>query len=309
MRLQVLSGGWAIAHVPFCFRCGKAIVAGMKYRLLGIDVDGTLLDADHRINRETIDAVTRARAKGMLVCLATGRSYGETIDIWRRLELAGPFEPMVVVGGAMVSEPDTGRTLFQKSIPMGLACEFADALATEGHSAMALVDRWRVGWDYLLCETGDVHTAVRDWFDKMDVRVRRVGRLGDATNAPRPLRINVVVDPLEAPVLEAAMKRKFDGRLDVHAIVAPNYGVTIVEGFTAGADKWNALKYVAQGYRIPFRQIAAIGDDVNDLSMIRRAGFGVAMAHGAQVLRDAADCIAEENVAAFVLKLIDGQFD
>jgi len=281
----------------------------MKYRLLGIDVDGTLLGPDHQVAPETVEAIARARAGGLRICLATGRSYLETIDVWRRLRLTGPFEPIVLIGGALVSEPDTARTLFAKSIPRELACEFADALGEEGYSAMAIVDAWRNGWDYVLCETGDVHSARRNWLDKMKVRVRRVNRLCEVAEMPRPLRINAVADAQEAGRLEAAMKERFDGRLNIHAIVAPNYGVTVVEGFAAGVDKLNALKYVAQGYRIPPGAIAAVGDDVNDLAMISGAALGVAMPGAAGPIRAAADCIAERGLADFIDALAAGKFD
>ena len=231
------------------------------------------------------------------MCLATGRSYKETLPIWRRLSWQPPFEPIVLIGGALVCEPDTGRTLYQRTIPLDLACEFADALGEAGYSAMAIVDAWRHGWDYVLCETGDAHAAQRDWFEKMQAKVRRVRRLAEMPDMPNPLRINVVVDPDAADELVAAMNERFGDRLNIHAIVAPNYEVTIVEGFAKEADKWNALRYVAQGCRIGPGQIAAVGDDVNDLTMVRRAGLGVAMPQAAPAVLAAADHVATGGLA------------
>lgn len=281
----------------------------MKYGLLGIDVDGTLLGPDHQVARSTGEAIGAARAKGLRVCLATGRSYRETMPIWRRIPWTAPLEPMILIGGALVSEPDTARTLYQRSIPRELACEFADALGEAGYAAMAIVDAWRCGWDYLLCETGDVHAAHRDWLDKMEVKFRRVRRLGDVRDLPNPLRINVVADPPAARTLVAQMTRRFDGRLNIHAIEAPNYDVTIVEGFAPDADKWNALKYVGQGYRIPTARIAAVGDDVNDLAMVSGAGLGAAMADSPSELLDAADRVITDGLADFIGRLVDGDFD
>ena len=272
-------------------------------------MDGTLLDADHQVPPETIDAIGEARAAGLRICLATGRSYGETIDIWGELKLHPPFEPMVLIGGALVSEPDTGRTLYQRTIRRDLAEEFADALGEAGYAAMAIVDAWRYGWDYVLCETGDVHAAQRDWFEKMRVKVRRVGRLGEIPDLPNPLRISAVVGAQDAEQLVGALRRRFEHRLNVHAIVAPNYGVTVVEGFSVEAGKFNALKYVAQGYRIAPGAIAAIGDDVNDAAMIRGAGLGAAMPHASPALRRTADCVATDGLGKFIRRLAAGEFD
>ncbi len=281
----------------------------MKYRLLAIDVDGTLLGSDHQPDSETVEAIQLSREQGLRICLATGRSYDETIEIWRKLQLAPPFEPIILVGGALVSEGDTGRTLYQRTIERELACEFADALAEAGYCAMGLVDGWRHGWDYLLCETGDVHTAVREWLDKTGARVRRVGRFAEAGDFSDPLRITVVADPLDAEQLVAEMHERFNGRLEVHAIVAPNYGVTIVEGFAAGVNKWTALNYVAQGYRIAPREIAAIGDDVNDLGMIRSAALGAAMPGAVPLVREAADRVVTDGLATFIRRLTAGELD
>lgn len=281
----------------------------MKYALLGIDVDGTLLGGDQQISTETLAAIAEARTAGLRVSLATGRSYGETISIWRELSFGPPAEPIVLIGGAIVSDPDTGRTLYQRTIPLDLGCQFADALGEAGYAAMVIVDAWRYQWEYLLCETGNVHTAQREWFDKMDVNVRPVPSLSVAGDIPNPLRISAVADPTDARELVRAMKDRFDGQLNIHSIVAPNYGVTIIEGFAAQTDKWTALKYVAQGYRIAPARIAAIGDDVNDLAMVRGAGLGAAMPAGPDVLLEAADCIATDGLAQFIRQLVAGKFD
>ena len=86
------------------------------------------------------------------------------------------------------------------------------------------------------------------------------------------------------PELAERLQRDFEGRLNVHAIVAPNYAVTIVEAFAAGADKLAGVTYVAQARRIPPSGIVAVGDDVNDIPMVRGAGLGVAMPHATDEL-------------------------
>ena len=272
----------------------------MTYQLVALDLDGTLLEADDTIRPETIDAIAAAESAGLAVCLATGRSAVETIPLWRRLRLRQPYQPLVVVGGALVSEPDTGRTLYHRPIDRALACRFADALAEDGYAPMALLDGWRGGVDYLLVERGDVQAAERGWFDKMNVRIRRVAGLADAPELPPPLRVTAVVPEDRAEQVAAELAGRFAERLNVHAICAPNYGVTIVEAFAAGADKFTGLQYVAQAQRIPASRIVAVGDDVNDLPMIRRAGLGVAMAHATDELRRQADLILTGTLAEFL---------
>jgi hypothetical protein len=278
----------------------------MRYRLLVLDVDGTLVGRDQVVPGETIDALRALRAAGLRVCLATGRTYAETVGVWRQLRLRPPYEPLILVGGALVSEPDTGRTLYQRSIPREQACAFADAVGEEGHSAMAALDPWRYGVDYYIARSADAERLAGRWLSQMQVTVRWVERLRDAADMPNPLRVYAVVEPGAAEELARRMQRRFDGELSVHAMLAPNYGHTIVEAFAPRADKWTAAKYVAQGYRIPPRQIVAVGDDVNDVAMVRGAGLGVAMPSAAEAVRLAADRVAVGGLCRFLRELAAG---
>ena len=279
----------------------------MKYKMLALDLDGTLLGTDHLVAPETAEAVRAAEAAGLGVCLATGRSYSETRPSWQELGLKGPYQPMVVIGGALISEADTGRTLYHKPIAPAIAVELADALGDAGYSAMAIVDSWRHGVDYYLVECGDVHAAQRDWFSKMNVSVRTVARLGDVADLPSPLRVSAVVPPDKAPALAERLKKRFDGVLNIHPIIAPNYNVTIVEALAAQADKLVALRYVGQAARIAPAQIVAVGDDVNDITMVRGAGFGAAMPDSAAPLAEIADYQITTSLADFLHRLIAGE--
>ena len=280
----------------------------MKYGLLAIDIDGTLIGPDQRVPAETLDAIAAAEQAGLLICLATGRTIAESMPIWKQLPLRLPCQPMVVVGGAMVCEPHTGRTLYHRTIPRELAWEFGDALAGEGYSALALVDVWRHGVDYYLGENHDGEAMERLWFSKMSVNVRRATALRDHGDMPDPLRINAVMQG-GVPGLADRLAERFKGRLTIHAILAPNYGVTVVEAFSPQASKYNAVVYVAQAHKIGTGRIAAIGDDINDLPMVRGVGLGATFPHAPQSVRDAAKHIASGGLAKFIRELVAGTFD
>jgi len=107
----------------------------------------------------------------------------------------------------------------------------------------------------------------------------------------------------------ADLHGRFDGRLNIHAILAPNYDVTIVEGFAAKTSKLSGVQYVAQSHQTGLGKVAAVGDDINDVPIVRGAGLGVAMPKAPQSLRDVADHVAEDGLAQFIHQLLDGQFD
>jgi Cof subfamily protein (haloacid dehalogenase superfamily) len=277
------------------------------YELLALDCDGTLVGPDSIIPADVVDAVTQAQAAGLRICLATGRNYKETIGIWQQLGLSEPYEPMILVGGALVSEAATGRTLYHRPMTRELACQFADALAEEGYCALTLVDAWRYKLDYLLTEAGDVDEVERRWLSRMPCTTQRVKRLSDVRDTmPDPLRITTIVAPDDGPGLVERLQARFADSLTVHAILAPNYHVWIVECFHQKTNKFNALTYVAQAHRIPASKIVAVGDDVNDLAMIGAAGMGVAMAKAPDSVKAAADVVVEGSLATFIHNLLAG---
>jgi len=278
----------------------------MKYRMLAVDVDGTLTGPEGVVGGDVVDAVSAAQRAGLAICLATGRSREETLPVWRQLRLAAPHLPLVVVGGAMVSEAEGGRTLYHHPIPAPVAQGFAKALADAGFCAMALVDVWRHGVDYLLVKGGDMAAARELWLAKTGAAVREVDGLD---GSPAVLRINAVVARQEGEKLAEQLRRRFEGQLNVHAILAPNYGVFIVEAHAVGADKFTAIRYVAQGVGIAPGRIVAVGDDVNDLAMIRGAALGVVMPTAPPTLRRFADHVAQKGLAAFIEELLAGKFD
>lgn len=281
----------------------------MKYKLLALDIDGTLIGRDETVAPDVLAALAAAQQAGLMICLATGRSLAETLPIWRQLELAHPAQPLVLVGGALISEAHTDRTLYQRTIDRALAFEFGDALAEEGYCAVAAVDPWRCGVDFYRATEGD-HAAIQDrWLSRRQANVRCVKRLSHAGDMPHPLRVSTVVDTDVAAELVERLRPRFDGRLVMHSIFVPAYQLSILESFSAGTSKQAALTYLAQGIRLNRAQIVAVGDDMNDLSMISGAALGVAMPHAPQAVLAAADHVAEGGLARFIGELVSGKFD
>ena len=79
--------------------------------------------------------------------------------------------------------------------------------------------------------------------------------------------------------------------------------MVILEAFANETSKWEALKYIAQGHRIGTGAIAAVGDDVNDLPMIRGAALGVAVSNAKDEVKAAADIVAENGLADLIRNL------
>ena len=279
-----------------------------KYKLLAVDVDGTLLN--HGVMDDAdIESLRVAAEAGIVVCLCTGRSWPETRDIWEGLKLPAAHAPVICAGGAIVVEPDTGRTLYSRTFDKTTAQELAQQMQRMGYPVMALVDAWREGFDYFLVGRYDDNPLYQKFLNAMPRRIRNVDRL-DCDGHPRPLRISALEAPGAGRPAVETLKRHFAGRIEIQDIYLSHRDVDIVEAFSAGTDKFTALKYVGQGYRIGPKAFAAIGDDNNDLAMLRGSALSGTPADAPEELLRTADMVLSSRgsgpVAEFVAAVLKG---
>ena len=274
-----------------------------KYKLLAVDVDGTLLN--HGVMDDADAEALRAAAEaGIVVCLCTGRSWQETRDIWEDLNLPKPHGAVVCAGGALVVEPDTGRTLYSRTFDKATAQELTEQMQRMGYPVMALVDAWREGFDYFLIGRYDDRPLYQRFISARQRRIRHVDRL-DRDDYPRPLRISALEEPgCGRPAVET-LKQHFAGRIEIQDIYLSHRDVDIVEAFSAGTDKFTALQYVGQGHRIGPKAFAAIGDDNNDLAMLRGSGLSGTPGDAPDELLRTADMVLSSRGSGPVAEFVD----
>lgn len=281
----------------------------MPYRLLAIDVDGTLVDAHDEMTPATREAIDRARRAGIRVVVATGRRYGRTLHL---LEKLGLRVPLVAASGALVKDPRDHRTLYRAEFPGSLLRE-----------TLAVIDQ--CGFEPVLC--GDTYTDGFEFYHaRHEVRSRELAeylRLNPGDGRLWPL---LVTDPPPAVFsgfimgtreqmlqMESALHHALPGRLSTHVLRSPRYTGFMCEVSPAGVSKWSAICRIAQGWGISQQEICAVGDDVNDIPMIRAAGLGVAMGNAVPEVKAAADRIApgqeEDGLVKVVEWLLEGEGD
>jgi hypothetical protein len=108
--------------------------------------------------------------------------------------------------------------------------------------------------------------------------------------------------------LEGMLQRDLPGKLNTHVLHPPRYTGFFTEFAPVGVTKWSAIQRLAGAWGIDDAEICAVGDDVNDIPMIRAAGLGVAMGNAQAAVKAAADRIApshdEEGLAEVVTWLL-----
>jgi 5-amino-6-(5-phospho-D-ribitylamino)uracil phosphatase len=274
------------------------------YRMIVIDLDGTLLSPTGQVTQRTKDAVHKALDAGLLVCFATGRNFTESRSV---LEQVGHQGTAVFVGGAMVIDTRNRATLHRQLMEPRLAAEVCGLLETEKHAALALQDTSVAGFDYLMTDGVPLNEATEQWIKVTAAVVKRVPSLA-ALSHEHTVRVGIVTDLQEIARIKRRLNEVFGERIFQQSIFVPAYDVEVLEIFDPSVNKWEGVLHVARAHGIDPAQIIAIGDDVNDLHMIRHAGLGVAMGNAKPEVQKIAKRVigsnADEGLAVFLDEIV-----
>lgn len=270
-----------------------------------LDVDGTLLSPAGQVTPRVKAAIHRTLDSGILVCFATGRNWTESRDVLEALE---HYPTAVFVGGAMVMDTHQQATLHRTLVDPVLASQVCQYLEESGHAALALQDHGTAGVDYLISGNADLNAATQAWMSITQAKVEQVPSLADYPHE-HTIRLGICDGTEEVGRIKQGLERHFGSRLFCQSLMVPAYGVEVLEIFDPAVNKWEGILHLARRHRIDPRQIVAIGDDVNDLPMIRKAGLGVAMGNARDEVKAAAKRVIgtnqEEGLAAFLDELVD----
>lgn len=281
-----------------------APAARARYRMIAIDMDGTLLSPAGAVTARTKAAVHRCLSAGLLVCFATGRNWTESRTV---LEAVAHYDTAVFVGGAVVMDTRQGVTLHRTMMQPALANEVCAFFETRGHAALALQDTLSAGFDYLLSEGFALDEATALWMKISNAVVCRVASLQDYRH-DHTIRVGVVVDPQSAEQMAEALQGQFGERIVFNRIPLLACGLDVLEVFDPAVNKWQGLLHVAARHGIQRHEIIAIGDDVNDLPMLQNAGLGVAMGnarpHVQAVAKRVIGTNADDGLAVFLEELV-----
>ena len=230
-----------------------------RYKLLALDLDGTILGMDLSLDPRDVEAVQRILAAGVTVIACTGRPYPGAVPWVTRLGLTGP---MVCYQGAQVRTLD-GATLLDHGIGHDLAMEVIRFARARDLHIQAYRD------DRLIVERDRPEAHIYAEHASMQVHV--VGDL-DAAMGPTTPKLVIVAAPTTLEALLPIVREAWLGRLNV-ATSTPDY----LEFTSIGSDKASAVSFLSEGFGVLQSEVAAVGDGRNDASMIAWAGLGVAV--------------------------------
>lgn len=248
-------------------------------RLAAFDLDGTLLDHNMRYSARVVGALQRAQAAGVIVVLATGRAPDATRRFIDAFELRAPA---ICFQGGIVQDFGSGQVLFDTRLDPATLPFLVQLAAQRG---------WPLSFEtpavaYLANDSAHNAAAMRMINIGRWTRVRSL--LTDLPTVPHKATFFVAEAPARAALIEAL-------RAAVQAAALPltitGSHALIAEALPAGLSKAVGLQWLAQHLGVAAAEVLAVGDNDNDVEMLRWAGVGVAMGNSSAAALAAADWV------------------
>lgn len=257
----------------------------MVYRLLALDIDGTLLRSNHKLDRETKEAVSFARKKGVAVTLVSDRHFHSAAKVAKALKLK---HPIVTHNGAFVSS-SIDDPLFTSKIEYDVLIQLVEFLETYpchirmSHERLSISNRPK--------QKNLIAKMTVGVSEPLFYPVTYVDSLSqylhENIESATDIKLELYKDNMEE-VLEA-LGDFFP------AVAAQKVSDTQLILTKMNTSKYDGLVHLAQKLGIPLSETVAVGDGYEDLELIKKVGLGVAMGHAPEEVRQEAGWVTRTN--------------
>ena len=256
-------------------------------RLAAFDLDGTLLNSEHKLSEKNREALRGLAANDILVVLVSGRMHRSIQPISDQIGLENPI---ISYNGGMVQHATTGEVYHHTPVPADYAMAVVnDCVEQKLHLNFCLND--------------ELYVAERNaWSDLYETRTgvpaTPVGDLRELAGET-PTKMLLIHTPEKLQPLLESFQTNYAERLYVTQTQAE-----YIEFMNPAVTKGRALTALANQFNIPMDTVVAFGDSYNDESLLKTAGFGIAMANAVPPIRACADHITTTNDDNGVAKAI-----
>jgi hypothetical protein len=257
-------------------------------RLIGIDVDGTLLDTRGQMPQQNIDAIHDAVAAGIHVALVTGRSYPFARPIADPL----PSSLTLIVSNGAVERGMDGSTFAKRLLNRGVARSVLDSTRPFRHAAALVFDR--DADRQVIFETMDwEHPGRKAYWTRNQSLIARSVPLEDAlVEDPIQVMFNGGVETMRS-LVESLRAEARDCAVSLTEYVHRDF--SLIDVTAPSATKGRALAWRATELGITRDEVMAVGDNFNDLEMLEFAGLPVVMANAVSGLKDRGWAVTGDN--------------
>ena len=233
----------------------------MTYGLLVADIDGTLVGEDKAVPPGVVAAVRAARSQGVRVCLATGRMWDAARPFVEAIE-SDP--PAILYNGALVYDFAADRVLWAHRLPLEVAARLLPVLRQFPQTSPLVYVHGRV--------YAERQTSFVDVYARRDRLTVEIASPFERVMDEDPVKLLVVGGHADLLALRRAIDASA-GPAVSQVFSQSDY----LEVLPPGVSKGAALPVLARAVGVPLSRTVAVGDNHNDLTMLRAAGLGIAV--------------------------------
>ena len=264
----------------------------MKYKLLVLDVDGTLLNEAKEISKRTLTTLRKVQQMGVCIMLASGRPTYGLLPLAKMLELGNYGGFILSYNGGQIISAKNGEVLFEKRINPEML-SYLERKAHKNGFSIFTYDENRIVTNNI----EDPHVQQEAMLNDMELDFQENFSIAVDFS---PCKVMLASDNEAALIgLEEHWKRRLNGVMDVFR--SEKYFLEVVG---CSVDKANSLAVLTEKLGIKTEEVIAIGDGVCDVTMIQLAGLGIAMGNAPDSVKRCADAVTlsndEEGVALAV---------
>ncbi len=277
----------------------------MPYKLIALDIDGTLLTTRGEITARTSKALNQAKQLGVQIVLVTGRRFNSARELVLRLELD---IPLVSHNGALTKNIETLEVVDFHPLDTETAREVIHFGRQHGVDMICNDDPHGLGTMVIEGISPD-NKALHRYLNLYRSSVVEVADLLNYVQSP-PIQLTVSgrCDPTDE--FEVKLREAMGEQVRIFKTRYRAYDLTILDVLSLTASKGESLAAVAARHGIASEEIMAVGDNHNDLTMLRYAGLGVVMGNAEDELKQMGFELTasneEDGVAQAIEKFIIG---
>ncbi|MGW8426057.1 Cof-type HAD-IIB family hydrolase [Peribacillus simplex] len=259
----------------------------MVYRLLAVNIDGTLLQSNGRLNKSTKEAIDYVHQKGVHVALVTSRNYHSAKKVAKALKI----NPMIVAQQGAFVGASIEKPIMVKRISEELTVELVQMLEKTTCQILLIHEKYSLGNRVNLPENllgksvmylNDQNIYAQNYVDDISEE------LIDQPMAPTKMDV-IFSEKIDRNDMLKLIKKMFP---EVDVILHPGHKMTIVP---KGVSKWSGVLYLADHLEVKRTEIVSIGDGLDDMEMIAGSGLGVAMGNADEEVRKVAKWVTRSN--------------
>jgi len=268
----------------------------MKYRLMAIDMDGTLLNSHDNISERNRMALNKVLDKGITVALSTGRIYKSAVH-YRCL--VGLNSPIIACNGAVISSSDEKEIVYERCIDNDILKDII-TIAESNNMYYHFYDLSTFYFKKYEDKFKKYHKYYEENYETQGINI--IGFNDPVKILSNNLNFHKLVFIEDDICKLDNLRQKLE---KIKGISVSKSWYNNLEVMSEGVSKGNALRFLAQMLNIDTSEIVAIGDNENDISMFNVAGLAVAMGNGDDLIKKKAHVITDTNDNDGVAKAIE----